>query len=624
MSGSFQTIQFEFVVGDEGIDPTGGIRFELPVAYAETEHYFWSKPQTENLQGLGYVSATTSNGAKVILKTYGLSGGIFECTIVDKPLKKGDTIVAQYKGLVQTLTWDVEIRHAIRRSGDEPWIRVSNPPYFNIIPEKAHTIIVSMPSDVEKGEAFDLAIVLIDKYGNRAENYRNTVQLKTTDVKATLETQYYTFTEKDKGVHVFKNCRFLTGGFHKIWAQDTSSPLKESWHYTFVWEKEPELHRYFGDTHFHTGTGTNHAGFFALEDQADVNELSLEDFQKLNAGGDHRANFTNARDSYAYVRDVMRLDFASSSEHDVALFDNIAWKESQQITTDFNDPGRFTTFYAYEWTPGFNHHIVIHKQPNAKIFYREETTSLTQLWHELDKQGKPAITIPHLTWQFEDHIAWENINNKYRRIGEIYSLWNSRFLILPDDQPQRFELGKDNKWSYHYAWAKGHKVGLIGSTDNHLGHPGSNNYSIYTHHTGGLAAVVASKNNREDLWESMHDRRTYGTSGTKIYVDFKINGFDMGTEFETSSLPIIIAKIAGTNDLKSVEIVKYVDGRYKTIYQENPKTPIAQFTYTDVDFKNDTFYYLRVTQIEEYLGRPYSHSTSEMAWSSPIWVNIKD
>ena len=34
-------------------------------------------------------------------------------------------------------------------------------------------------------------------------------------------------------------------------------------------------------------------------------------------------------------------------------------------------------------------------------------------------------------------------------------------------------------------------------------------------------------------------------------------------------------------------------------------------------------YYLRVKQVDEYAGRRYSHSTAEMAWSSPIWVNKK-
>ncbi|NET39317.1 MAG: DUF3604 domain-containing protein, partial [Cyanothece sp. SIO1E1] len=173
-----------------------------------------------------------------------------------------------------------------------------------------------------------------------------------------------------------------------------------------------------------------------------VNEISLEDFQKLNSGGDHRANFTSAIHAYAYVRDVMRMDFASASEHDAELFDDVAWKESRRITEDYYDPGRFTTFFAYEWTPGFNHHIVLYKDMDTKVFYREHSPTLPQLWEKLDQQNKPAITIPHLTWAFPAHIAWEHKNDKYRRIGEIYSLWNNRFLVLPDDQPQTMKRVK--------------------------------------------------------------------------------------------------------------------------------------------------------------------------------------
>lgn len=32
-------------------------------------------------------------------------------------------------------------------------------------------------------------------------------------------------------------------------------------------------------------------------------------------------------------------------------------------------------------------------------------------------------------------------------------------------------------------------------------------------------------------------------------------------------------------------------------------------------------YYVRVTQVAEYPDRLYAHSTAEMAWSSPIWVD---
>jgi hypothetical protein len=491
VAGSVQTIRFEYTVDDKGINPGGGIRFELPVAYGETEPYFFSKPQTRNREFLGYVTASTSEGDSMKLRAYGISGGIFECIVIDKLLVKEDKILIKYTGVAQSLARKVEVRYAIRRYREGEWKRIDKTPLFNILPQNAYTMVLTSPADVVMGEPFELSIVLLDKFGNRAHGYRGTVALISTDPNQIDHPSYYTFTGKDAGKHVFKHIKYSTPGFQKFTAKDTSRSLQISTHYTWVAENEPAFRRYFGDTHFHTGTGANHAGFFAPPDDVNVNTIELKEFQKYNAGGDHRANFTNARDAYHYARDVVCLDFASSSEHDGILFDDHAWQQSQFITSEFYEPGSFTTFYAYEWTPPFFHHIVLYKDAGRSVFHRQDYESLPALWQALENQGAPAITIPHVSWQFENHNIWDDVNNTYRRLGEIYSLWNNRFLVQPDDIPQRFELDVDQKWSYQYAWDKGHKLGVIGSTDNHLGHPGANNYTIYTHHTGGFAAVLA-------------------------------------------------------------------------------------------------------------------------------------
>jgi hypothetical protein len=350
--------------------------------------------------------------------------------------------------------------------------------------------------------------------------------------------------------------------------------------------------------------------------------LSLEDFQKLNSGGDHRGNFTTQQEAYAYARDVTRLDFASASEHDVSLFNQEAWDLSQTIADGYYRPGKFTTFFAYEWTPGIMHHIILYKERGLSVFDRRTYPDLPSLWKAFDQQGKPVLCIPHVTWNFEDHTIWDHINNTYRRLGEIYSLWNGRFLIQPGDEPQRFELGKDNNWSYQHAWQKGHKLGVIGSTDNHLSQPGANNYTIYTQHAGGLAVALSHENSREHLWEAMDTRRTYATTGTRIYVDFTIDGHPMGSEMSSDSDPVIKAKIGGTNKLETVQVVKYEDGEYSIIYNVAPDSEIAEFEFEDHDFNSDCFYYLRVTQVSEVPGRLWTYPTNDMAWSSPIWVEF--
>ena len=90
MAGSLQEITFTYTVGDERITKGGGIRIEYPVAYAETEFLYWSRPQTHESGLLGYVSGETSTGEDVIISSYGIAGGIFQCMLKGGELKKGD------------------------------------------------------------------------------------------------------------------------------------------------------------------------------------------------------------------------------------------------------------------------------------------------------------------------------------------------------------------------------------------------------------------------------------------------------------------------------------------------------------------------------------------------------
>ncbi len=628
IAGSLQEITFTYMVGEEKIMQGGGIRMEYPVAYAETEFLYWNRPQTHESGLLGYVSGETSSGEEVLLSSYGIAGGIFQCILKEGELKKGDKLYVRYKGLVQSLARDFTVRAQVRTGTGENWHDVENPPRIKILPQAGETIILTSPADLKIGQTFDLSVVVLDKFGNLATGYRGNISFESTDENAALPDPY-TFTEDDGGRHIFENMIYNSPGFQKITLK-SSGGLKTSVHYSYVSETEAGYKRYFGDTHFHTGSGTRNRGFFGVEpgmndqENADVNMLSLEDFQKLNSGGDHRGNFTTSREAYYYARDVTRLDFASSSEHDVILFDQEAWELSQNITDDFYQPGKFTTFHAYEWTPGIMHHIILYKERGLAVFDRRAHPDLPSLWAAFDLQGKPVLCIPHVTWNFQDHTIWEHINNTYRRLGEIYSLWNGRFLIQPGDEPQRFELGKDNKWSYQHAWHEGHKIGVIGSTDNHLAQPGSNNYTIYTQHSGGLAVALSEKNNREHLWDALENRRTYATTGTRIYIEFTVNGSHMGSEITSMNAPRISAKVGGTNKLETIEVVKYEDGTYSSVYRSSPDAETTEFSIEDKDFKSDCFYYLRVSQVSEVPGRLWTYPTNDMAWSSPVWVEFAE
>ena len=606
VAGSFQKLHLALTLGNSGMKAGGGVRFELPVAYLETGPYFWDVPQTRSRDSRGYVSASASNGATVSITTTGPRDGIVECVLRDRPLPPGGKIFIEYSGNVQSICWQLSIRTQWRQSAEDEWRRVKEYPEMKILPEPSAIMLVVTPADLRVGEEFEMAVVLMDKYGNRATDYLGTLSFKSSDPGAVFPASY-SFTQGDSGVHVFAGLRYQTAGFQRFDVSDGG--LKGRCNYTEVSNVSPRYRRYFGDTHFHTGTG-----------------IGNKEFAPRDLGGDHRGQFITEEEAYKYVRDVMRLDFASASEHDGRQFADSGWTESQRISDSFLHPGRFTTFYAYEWTaaPQEGHHVILYKEKGSKVLSRFDYPTKTELWNAFDRQNKPTIMIPHSMWAQPDHKIWDQVSNKYRKIGEIYSLWNTRFLLKPNDDLQRFELGIDNPWSYQYAWARGHKLGVIGSSDNHTGRPGLNNFTVHTEHTAGLAAVIAKENNRDDLWDAFQRRRTYATTGTRILLSFMSDDHFMGDEYQTKKTPHLKVSVAGTNTLERIEIVKGDTAGYRVICSQTSQRDTISFDYVDKDFSADSFYYVRVKQIDESRRGVWAYPTGEMAWSSPIWVNYKD
>jgi uncharacterized protein DUF3604 len=605
VAGTYQHIQFEFMSDSSDIEIGGSIRIEIPVAYLETKSYYWDQPQTEQSQGRGYVEATTSGDASIGIKIYGSHGRIVECIVQDSPLKKNKSIILDYYGTVQSFTWPIKICAQWKKSVNDKWHDIQNSPKIQILPQRAETMLLVSLSDVQVDKPFEMAVVLLDKFGNKATGYRGIINFSSSD-SSFIAPNSYTFTEQDSGAHIFNNIRFKKLGFQLINATD--GILKAQNNYSYVTETPPEFNRYFGDTHFHTGSGTDN-----------------QKFTMRGGGGDHRGHFTKDIEAYRYIRDVMQLDFASVSEHDNALLTEEVWNKSQETSESFNSPGKFTTFFAYEWTSpstsGEGHHVILYKNKGKKIFGFSNYPKKQELWDALDKQTSHAIVIPHCMWTQTDHGIWDRINNNYRVIGEIYSLWNTRFLLPPGDDVQRFELGPNDKWSYQYAWANGHKIGVIGSSDNHTGYPGLNNFTSSTVHTGGLAVALAQENNRENIWDAFQNRRTYATTGTRIYLDFTCDGYQMGSEYTTDQSPSISVKVAGTNSIEIVEVVKFSGQEYKTIFSDKPEDRISILKFKDEKFSQDSMYYVRVKQVDEVWRSNWAYGNAEIAWSSPIWVN---
>jgi parallel beta-helix repeat protein len=84
--------------------------------------------------------------------------------------------------------------------------------------------LVTTPSSVIGGEAFDLTVNAKDQFGNFTSNYLGTVTFSSDDEAATVPDDY-TFTAADAGVHTFTlGATFFQNGIRDIVATDTLDP----------------------------------------------------------------------------------------------------------------------------------------------------------------------------------------------------------------------------------------------------------------------------------------------------------------------------------------------------------------------------------------------------------------
>jgi len=183
-----------------------------------------------------------------------------------------------------------------------------------------------------------------------------------------------------------------------------------------------------------------------------------------------------------------------------------AWDIVLEAAEQHYEPGKFTTFAAYEWTLGAaSSHI------HRNVFFRDmvvpnypisslEANNEQKLWASLEdytKKGSTVLAIPHnsnlsVGGAFLDKTkATAILQNKWEPLVEIHQAKGNSEVhpdFWQDDEFANFESyaynGKTEKDYVRYALKKGleyeekfgvnpFKFGIIGSTDTHDGIPGN-------------------------------------------------------------------------------------------------------------------------------------------------------
>jgi hypothetical protein len=155
---------------------------------------------------------------------------------------------------------------------------------------------------------------------------------------------------------------------------------------------------------------------------------------------------------------------------------------------------------------------------------------------------------------------------------------------------------------------EGLRLSTIASSDDHRSQPGKPHW--------GLAAVSATGSTRQEVFDALYERRTYGTTGARILLEFQIDGADMGQAVSVGERPRLTIEAHGTDVIERIEVLRHArtDGGFETAFTIEPEALDVTWSAIDSSFREDSIYYVRLLQRGRVRGRV------AMAWSSPIWV----
>ena len=216
------------------------------------------------------------------------------------------------------------------------------------------------------------------------------------------------------------------------------------------------------------------------------------------------------------------------------------------MTNEYNDESKFITFISYE-AHSMEHgdHVALHYDLHAPLTY---CTSIED-WKQKFKGKKIFVTPHHMGYQ----TGFRGYNWKYFTEGDqtpFVEMYSRHGLAESDqgDYNYMHDMGP-RQWlgTIQYGLEQGHKFGLIGSTDQHAGYPGS--------YGDGRIGILAPSYSRNNLWEGMRQRHTCCITGDKIHIDFRINDAFMGDVIRGNSRRIYL-NVEGCSSIDYVDIVK--------------------------------------------------------------------
>jgi len=558
---------FRYEAGEHGIAEGGMLFFQPPPFWG------WSPPQAEQETAPGFTTVTT-DAPGITLAARAVDQGLLAATVRGRAMVAGETITVTYGAGPAGALAD---RYAERGSafwfgvdGDGDGIRglVPDPPRITITAGPAARLVAHWPSVARPGEEVRLTIAALDASANTGCVVDGPLIVTGTE-DMVLPSEIHL----GDGGRVTVMVTVPREGIHRLRIRSPSgldaetNPLEVS-------SSAPRI--LWGDFHGHS----NYSDGTGLPE-----------------------------DYYVYARDVAALDVAALSDHDHWGLEFLdahprLWRELRDVTRRMNEPGRFVTLLAFEWTSwAWGHRHVVYFGDDGPLVssLAEATDHPTELWRALD--GQTAITIAHHPAGGPIAIDWSiPPDPRFEPVTEVSSVHGSS---EAEDSPQRIY----SPIAGHFvrdALDRGYRLGFVGSGDSHDGHPG---LVQLVAGTGGLAAVLSDERSREGVLSALRARRTYATNGARIILRFSLDDTAMGG---TLPPPVpeapdhaVAVRVIGTAPLERIDLVR--SGAVAVTVEVEGEREVS-WTTAIPPLGAGEYVYVRVVQRD-----------GGLAWSSPIY-----
>lgn len=484
VAGSLEEITLTYTAGDFGIDDSGAIKVSWRTASDS------SRPQFTDPTALNYTTAEATGGVKLALEANRNNirpwVGTLLVRVTNGFLKKGDTITVRLGDRRRgspgfRLQTAVEAAFPFKVFADAfatyDFVEVPDALALQLVPGRPARFKAILPTLRRVGQPFRLAVLAEDRWGNVSDKVERTITLRPSRPISGLPASI-TLKPGD-GPRVIDDLSLSEPTDLRIDLIDaadghllaSSNPLRIVAH--------ADLLPYWGDLHGQSG-------------------------ETVGAG--------TAAEYFAFAKHKAFLDAVGHQGNDFQINDAF-WAEINRLAAQYDKPGEMVALPGYEWSGntgmGGDRNVFFASEGrpirrSSSVLLDRPAANDCHHVHDLFEalQAEDAVVIAHVGGRYADLSAGHD--GKLERAVEVHSCWGT------------FE------WLLHDAFRLGHRVGLVCHSDDHKGrpgaaYPGASQFGAI----GGLTCYLLPKLDRRNLFMALRQRRTYGTTGTRLLLDVK-------------------------------------------------------------------------------------------------------